>query len=646
MTTACVLFKQQQPTAQMHAVTDGSLTLGAVASENDEDLKVYRLLLCKNFTTYNTSMLNDDKVCKAALVDDAQREVVIVPDKMRRSFGAKLRRHALLIAGLAVTAAAISYVGYKLIARTSKKAKAIGKKNINAAYEKKLALEKRTYDKIVAEVSNELKKTKLDEVKRQELLKKLHLSLSTASEYHLNQVLTDIRAIDSGVAAELEMGIFGGKVNAKVLENFASKVENLDAAFAERLRAAKLINIQLQDDGLLYFSSVAEQTFKMKKTNNTLTTKLKNLENANNVSVDYFNKEEKLFLHQLNQVIANLLSASLLRSLEIEKDILLKLKSKSITASHITDTLKGELAEITHEYVWKIDNIEAYHQRVAGTITKITQGEDGDILNYANILQSYEMISDLDFQKIRLLSKRDAYRGATENVVKHIGNSSLEGNIDNRVRQLNIRIAKTSETLFNNTLDTVEEGHYAAREIELWSELAAVRNKSEKIRQEKLNQLKKEVETLEQQLIDKQNALSKERNTINKISEEAAERKKLIFTRQEEALKELKKAEDLLRKKQDEEFVVLSKKADTDRRNLLTLGAGGMGIASASVMLAIDKSIFWYGEQQLGEHWNQIFSEKSSFDNATEVKDINSVLEKLAAVFNFKVNSAALALTD
>ena len=79
------------------------------------------------------------------------------------------------------------------------------------------------------------------------------------------------------------------------------------------------------------------------------------------------------------------------------------------------------------------------------------------------------------------------------NVVRHAGNSSLEGNINNRVRQLNVGIAKARETLLSSTLESVEEGHYVAREVEMWSELESVINKSTKSRQERLALIGQEI---------------------------------------------------------------------------------------------------------------------------------------------------------
>lgn len=644
--TACTIITLRQPVMQAHAVTDGRLTLGAVPSESETGLQVYRLLLCKNFSTYDPSMFNDSEVCQAALVDDAQREVVVVPDKLRRSFATKFSHHALVTAAgvAAFTAAAIGI--YKWFPKVNRMVEDLGRK-INTAYDQNHALHKDKYDKVVDEVEKELKNIKIEDKKRIELEKNLDLSLLTASEYRLREVLSNIRAIDAGVADKLEAGVFGGRVDAETLEMLARRVEDLDASFAKRLHQAKLVNIPLNDDGLLYFSTLAKQAFDMKHSNDVLVAKLNKLQRLGKIPADYFDESEKLFLHQLHHAVSNLLSASLLRSLEIEKDLLLNLKNRKIKIEHVSSVLKKEeMQDITSKYIWSVDSFAGYHQGKNDIVAKITQSAQiDDVYNYNALLERYQIIGNIDYEEIKLISKRDAYRNAMDNVVKHVGSSSLERNVDNRVKQLNLRIAKTSETLFNSALDAVEEGHYVSREVELWSKLAEVRNESLQLRQEKLHLLKQEIATFEQQIIERQKTITDEQNTIKKINKENTGRKKLILERRGEALKELKAAEEMLRKGRDEEFAALSKKSEQRRKKWLIFGSGG-GIAGVAVMIAIDKSIWGYGERQLGEHWNQIFNEEAEFDDATPVKDINGVLEKLAAIFGYKVNSSALALAN
>ena len=53
-------------------------------------------------------------------------------------------------------------------------------------------------------------------------------------------------------------------------------------------------------------------------------------------------------------------------------------------------------------------------------------------------------------------------------------------------------------------------------------------------------------------------------------------------------------------------------------------------------MQLIDHYVWGYGERQAVEHWNSIFSE-AEHKNATEVKDIDSIVQALAETFEFVV---------
>lgn len=642
--TACMIFTRKQPVTRIYAVSDGRLTLGAVPSENESGLQVYRLLLCKNLPTYNASMFTNNEMSQAALVDNIQREVVIVPDKLRRSFASKFRHHALVAFGIvAFTIAAITLPNR--LPKASKTAKELGK-GADVAHEKSLSLPTDEHAKVTASIRKELRKIeKASDRERTELEKALHQSLQTANEHRLNEVLASIRAIDAKVADELELGVFGGRVDADVLESLASRAEKLDASFAKQLQEAKLINKTFNNDGLLYFSTATKKIFDIKNKNVSLNSKLDKLQNIRKIPADYFDENEKIIIHQLHHAVSNLLSASLLRSLEVEKDLLLKLKNKEIGLDHISTTIKEEMQDITDKYVWNIDNIVGYHRSADDTVTEITQSTHiSGITRYRELLRSYKMIGDLSFDELSLISKRDAYRNTMENIVKYAGDSSLERNISNRVAQLNLRISDTSETLLKNTADTIEVGHDVNLEIKMWSELAHVRDESTDHRQERLTLLRKEIGNFIQNVADRKKLIDTQ-DAVKNMSAESVARKKLILERHDKALKELIVAEEHLRKGRGEKFAILSKKAETNRKKLLIIGAG-LGVTGAAVMAAIDKSIWGYGERQLGEHWSQIFNEKAEFGNATPVKDLNAVLGKLASVFGFHVNKSALSLAD
>lgn len=83
----------RQPVADLHAITDGKIMLGAVAAVNQQrNLRVYRLLVCKvNIATEDTRVFDDDQQCRPALVNQRNAEVVFWPNKLRRGFAEKYK---------------------------------------------------------------------------------------------------------------------------------------------------------------------------------------------------------------------------------------------------------------------------------------------------------------------------------------------------------------------------------------------------------------------------------------------------------------------------------------------------------------------------------------------------------------------------
>ncbi len=65
--------------------------------------------------------------------------------------------------------------------------------------------------------------------------------------------------------------------------------------------------------------------------------------------------------------------------------------------------------------------------------------------------------------------------------------------------------------------------------------------------------------------------------------------------------------------------------------------AGGAGMVVAmGIMQLLDHYVWGYSERQAAEHWDSIFSE-AEHKNATEVKDIDSIVQALAETFEFVV---------
>ena len=83
-----------------------------------------------------------------------------------------------------------------------------------------------------------------------------------------------------------------------------------------------------------------------------------------------------------------------------------------------------------------------------------------------------------------------------------------------------------------------------------------------------------------------------------------------------------------------EELVHALPKAQDSWRKFI---AGAVGAATAITAVHwLDQHVWGYGERQAAIHWNSIFSE-ADHKNATEVKDIDSIVQALAEAFGLMV---------
>ena len=88
----------RQPHSEIRAVSDAQLTLGLVPIQRDDDMRAYRLLVCKKAGTYPPQLLADDNHCRIALLDENSTEVVFWPNDFKRDFATKYKgyiKHAV-----------------------------------------------------------------------------------------------------------------------------------------------------------------------------------------------------------------------------------------------------------------------------------------------------------------------------------------------------------------------------------------------------------------------------------------------------------------------------------------------------------------------------------------------------------------------
>ena len=120
-----------------------------------------------------------------------------------------------------------------------------------------------------------------------------------------------------------------------------------------------------------------------------------------------------------------------------------------------------------------------------------------------------------------------------------------------------------------------------------------------------------------------------------------------LDTLKQETLDYLRKAEEDWVKKQEK---LVREDADTklqEGNNRLqektATVTGGAGLAA---MIALDKSVWGYGDRQVSKHWSQVFVESDDFQDISVVRDVRLFLSALAEELGYVVNKRALQLAD
>lgn len=251
------------PTAGLYAVTDGRLTLGVVPGTNNEGMEAYRLLVCKKAAVYDEQVFGNNSICRSALVDNIGQEVVLLPNKLRRSFATKYKQLATgagiaALAALGVVAGTKWYkAGAKFVDDTvanSEKILANTKeqerlRSLIAEHEEAV---KKHLDKITAERADVLAGR---EQELAQLKSALDDSLVKAHPETLKKVVGQIKAIDDDLGKEIESRLLLAEVvDADLLVQLAKRVEETDKIFAHNLRVfAADARFRLGNDGVHFY---------------------------------------------------------------------------------------------------------------------------------------------------------------------------------------------------------------------------------------------------------------------------------------------------------------------------------------------------------------------------------------------------------
>ena len=628
----CVACKSsvRSPVSDLHAVTDGRVTLGAVASENEEGLQVYRLLLCKKSAIYNAATFADSRQCLPALLDDAGQEVVLLHNSLRRTFAAKYGKYAKIAAGVALVAGGV-YAGHRWLARKSyRKLSSLTERQMPNAHNfhqdhqetvqliKKHLDEMNLTDKELNEAIEAADPATLDNILKEF---KIDLLDVNAPVREAKYPYLAIRRVDEYLRSKL----LDGRIDKKMLDKFAEKLKYLDEVYAQEIKELKKARQPITDSDMHYFAYVYEKANKL--FNKNVKARL------DKISKGFMHNQtltstEKLIIAEHLRTLTNLRRSINLRSEEIELDLLLKLKNKQIDTAHIQNKVDSLLKNDTEFKDEKLNDILdrfsdfEYMEREIDYERILDRGSVAawEVNKYLKVVQSLPVDEKgrVPVTLIRELAQAEAYGS----VFSRLDEFEDLAKLDNRIKEVTGEIARQSRIMLE------EDAHHLGLSAlgRTWKKLQDAARLTP-YNQERFDELQRTVD-----------AFSRE------IEMEQTPQLRFLQQIQADSAAKMQRGLDMLKNNDHSAFDKLMEESAKEREMMGRIFAATAGVGTAAALIALDKSIWGHGEKQLGDYWSQIFSDKASFADATAVEDMPAVLNKLAEVLGYRINPAALNL--
>ena len=695
MVLACKSVVRTAPDSQLQAISDGRLTLGAVASVSEEGEQVYRLLLCRNGAVTSEDFSNPS-LCLSALVDANGQEVVLLTNKIRRRFGAKYIKYALG-AGAAVLVAAGAYSGIKWYKMTPKyiSEAAQASDGVAALLARKQQFGEHVVDakkivddmeKSIAKTTEELSNhnTKLAEQKDtiDELTKEISEALEQNNDQRVGKAISRVEKIDPQLGAELATRVKGGSgtLDDEMLDTFIRYLDDSDRAFAQTLETIRTNpHFDFGAEGKKYFQersrSLNKKAFLWVNVieQNGFDKFLQN-ETATKAFVNYFN--------EINQATLSYAEASSLHMLERQKKALLAIRDgETIDVAKV----QKEIDELQAKYYRVTSKISSPAADTAftskfDTVTKSYNKfgrehflglEDNNMLDYVRVLDDYSAGLS-NFHEIQLKEQQlEYFKGLKDGTVDfHQELKSLnDGSISRRHSLIWSEVDRVTDTMIANTISNVAEGidrtaygwlqSLPDEMLGLLDKTRSLRAAEDQVRQKRALEVGEEVKKLETVLAKQAEQLSKKQKLLDEVktkkfaTAEDIRQAEWQLQAEREYLDVNRGNLDVMRSSlgnADAEVSSKLAKLEEDlqltRRLYGTVAVAGASIpALGAVALALNKSIWARGEQTVGKSaWNQIFADDQDFANALKVDDLSTIIERLAELFGQQVNRKALQL--
>lgn len=681
MFTSCKSM-MRTPRTTLHAVSDGRLTLGVVPSKGSDGSQAYRLLVCKKVGNFQPHMFNDNRLCRAGLVNDKGQEVVLLHNQLRRSFATKYQHYIVGGVGAVLLALGIT-AGVKFFPKSSKYVDNLADSADVARAEQVAKLRAAFTDTDDEELRKVLLRFEELQTKQattttniKALQKEMQRAVQSADPARVNEVIARVRQVDKNLGDELQSRLLtNSHIDVDSIERIAREAEVTDIIYAQRLRALQQgAPLEIGDNGLQFYKGQYEfqkvgGTFANPEGDTLKTVIDRSLAEGRVHEVNDFGLSimrttsvhgqsyrdalELRYLERRKQQIFDVLDGKTVDESALQAEIDTKFMSSFVkiekkykavkmhddsfwqNASYDKVFFKKFSDELGIEYDY-FDGVEKYHDMLLKReLLNLHSGMQAGKVDLVDELRSID--AELGQAVVKLI--------ATDNN----GMRVAKANIDNIINAAQIPQEEKDVIInFAKNLKGVDNEEEFWKNISILNQNAAEATPENitALRNEVIDRLKQKVTLIEEEIVrindkkistgdlspQKQQELNNYLSELENLKKEEQE----IFAKYGEVI-------DAAAQKNPEKVEQLRQEMQNKKFSLGGLASlGGIVVGAGTVVAGIDESIWGYGEEQLNDYWNQIFNDTGSFDDAVHVQDLEGVLRKLADTFRQQVNTSAL----
>ncbi len=706
LTTSACVFKSPQPKSDLRAVTDGKLTLGVVASRDEQNgSNAYRLLLCKK-SALKASHFDDSSFCRAALRDTSGAEVVLLANERRRSFAAKYGGYAAVLAGATLAAVGV-HQGVKWAKVSSKKidevSKSIDKGVAQIKLQEDITGRITTQEELLKSVSDTMNAALKDAIEAHgqavksstevsRLQKELDRISTQANSGELKGVIERFKKIDPDLGERLDSLVYGSKapLNEDLLNVLTSQVKDIDSAFNRQLDMLKTDpGVMLGSDGVRFYhtqygaldeqykqfmedyaKSTAEFLSSRKKTPEFVAAFTNEVNRRRQGAILLEAATELKYFEEYRHTLAERSIDKILTEVQINQlDNKANTKASEIVSEKINMQF-GIEAELAKELgINPNDDFPTKFEKIKEHYDALTEDDHLAILSDSgDVGQRYQ-------KHVRATKIEELYlRGIDDfsdlrNSEKYLKLSEVKdaNKYADALEEVDGEIKNARENLL--LLEGFHLDHtkiYAAETQEFWDQLSklGMDKKIGPLRQERIAALDKEVEALGLNMDARVVELDEQQKVLAGLKEKHPHLKLNLQQKEshlaaQKQIVELKQADvdDLkaqlasAKKGQFDVEALKIKKAEMEEnkklwgRNTVIAGGGAALGATAAVALSLDESIWGHGEEAIGKkYWQQIFAADKGFANPLPVNNLPEIVRQIAQVFGKEVNQSAFDL--